>query len=150
VLVSSFSGIEAHLSHSEDSTLWHALGERCRQARGAREIRDVSIALGIPQYRLRAVERGLLREVRVDLAQRYFRFLGIDEWVADWCRANRELAIRVGLLDATRTVAPPLIHVDETHRKAHRMGRGHAALFRRRDRRSTGRDPRTCAGVTTA
>jgi hypothetical protein len=100
VLVSSCPGIEAHLSHSEDSTRWHALGERCRQARGAREIRDVSVALGIPQYRLRAV--GLLREVRVELAQRYVRFLGIDEWVADWCRANRELAIRVGLLDATR------------------------------------------------
>ncbi len=102
VLVSSFPGIEAHVSHSEDSTRWHALGEPCRQARGAREIRDVSVALGIPQYGLRAVEAGLLREVRGDLARRYFRFLGIDEWVATWCRANRDLASRVGLLDSAR------------------------------------------------
>ena len=102
VLVSSFPGIDARLVHSEDSIRWHALGARCRQARGARGIRDVSVALGIPQYRLRAVEGGLLKEVRVVLARRYFRFLGIDEWVADWCRVNRELATRVGLLDGAR------------------------------------------------
>ena len=69
VLVSSFPGIEAHLTHSEDSTRWHALGARGRQARGARGIRDLSVELGIPQYRLRAVEGGLLKEVRVDLAE---------------------------------------------------------------------------------
>ena len=102
VLVSSAPAIEAHLSHSEDSIRWQALGARCRQARGARGIHDVSVALGISQYRLRAVEGGLLKEVRVDLARRYFRFLGIDEWVADWCRVNRELATRVGLLDGAR------------------------------------------------
>jgi hypothetical protein len=102
-LVSSFPGIEPRLAHSEDSTRWHALGARCRQARGARGIREVSLALGIPQYRLRAIEGGLLREVRADLAQRYFHFLGIDEWVARWCRANRELATRVSLLNGART-----------------------------------------------
>jgi hypothetical protein len=102
-LVSSFPGIEAHLAHNEDSTRWHALGARCRQARGARGIRDVSLALGIPQYRLRAIEGGFLREVRADLARRYFPFPGIDAWVADWCRANRELATRVGLLEGERT-----------------------------------------------
>ena len=102
-LLSSFPGIEAHLAHSEDSTRWHALGGRCRQARGARGIRDVSVASGIPQYRLRAIEGGLLGEVHADLAHRYFHFLGISAWVADWCGANRELATRVGLLDGTRT-----------------------------------------------
>jgi hypothetical protein len=103
VLRSSFPGIEVHLGHSEDSARWQALGTRCRQARGARAIRDISVALAIPQYRLRAIEGGLLREVRADLGHRYFQFLGIDVWVADWCRANRELATRVGLLDGTRT-----------------------------------------------
>jgi len=101
-LLASFPGIEARLAHSEDSTRWHALGARCREARGARGIRDVSVVLGIPQYRLRAIEGGLLREVRADLARRYFRFLGIEEWVSRWSRANRELAIRAGLLDGTR------------------------------------------------
>jgi hypothetical protein len=104
-LILSFPGIEAHLTHSEDSTRWHALGAQCCRARGARGIRDVSVTLGIPQYRLRAIEGGHLREVRADLARRYFHFLGIDVWIAHWCRANRELARRVGLLDDTRT--PP-------------------------------------------
>jgi hypothetical protein len=30
--LSSFPGIDAHLGHSEDSTRWHPLGARCRQA----------------------------------------------------------------------------------------------------------------------
>ena len=41
-------------------------------------------------------------EVRPELARRYFHFLGIDEWVAAWCRANLELAVRGGLLSGTR------------------------------------------------
>ena len=57
------------------------------------------MALGIPQYRLRAIDCGHLREIRPDLARRYFHFLGIEAWVARWCRANRELARHVGLLD---------------------------------------------------
>jgi hypothetical protein len=103
VLVSSLPGIEAHLARSEDSARWHGLGERCRQARGGPGIRDVSAALGVSQYRLRAIEGGLSTDVHAELARRYVRFLGIDAWVADWCRANRELATRVGLLDGTRT-----------------------------------------------
>jgi hypothetical protein len=100
-VVSSFPGIEARLvRHSEDTIRWHALGARCREARGARGIRDVSVALGIPQYRLRAIESGHVRDVRAGLARRYFRFLGLESWVARWCRANRELAARVGLLDS--------------------------------------------------
>jgi hypothetical protein len=72
---------------------------RCAQARGARGIRDVAVALGIPQYRLRAIEAGQLPEVRIDLARRYFHFLEIEDWIARWCRANRELAARVGLIE---------------------------------------------------
>ncbi len=101
-LMSSFPGLDAHLiDRSEDTIRWHALAARCREARGSRGIRDVSVAIGIPQYRLRAIEGGLVREVRADFAWRYFRFLGIDAWVTKWCRANRELATRAGLLDGS-------------------------------------------------
>lgn len=101
-LMSSFPGLEAHvIDRSEDMIRWHALAARCREARGSRGIRDVSVAIGIPQYRLRAIESCLLREVRTDLAWRYFRFLGIDAWVTKWCRANRELAARAGLFDGS-------------------------------------------------
>lgn len=104
VLVSSFPGLSASILDRSDETIrWHAVGARCAQARGARGIRDVAIALGIPQYRLRAIEAGQLTEVRIDLARRYFRFLEIKDWIARWCRANRELAARVGLLEVKPT-----------------------------------------------
>jgi len=115
VLMTSFPGIEPHLTRSEDMTRWQALGARCRQARGARGIRDVSAASGIPQYRVLAIEGGHLREVRADLARRYFQFLGIDAWVARWCRANRELAGRVGLVDD----APRARRASRAHDRRH-------------------------------
>jgi hypothetical protein len=100
-LVDSFPGLPAHaLDHTADIIRWSSLGARCQDARGVRGMRDVSVATGIPQYRLRAVERGRLSEFRADLARRYFRFLGVEEWVAKWCRANRELAARAGLVDS--------------------------------------------------
>lgn len=101
VLVSSLPTLPADiLDRSDDTIRWHALGARCAQARGARGIRDVAIALGIPHYRLRAIEGGPFTEFRLDLARRYFRFLAIEEWVKRWCRSNRELTMRVGLIES--------------------------------------------------
>jgi len=47
----------------------------------------MSLITGIPQYRLRAIESGHLSEIRPALADRYFRVLGIEDWVTRWCRA---------------------------------------------------------------
>lgn len=66
----------------------------------------MSVVTGIPQYRLRAIESGQLSAIRPDLARRYFRTLGIEDWVTRWCRANRELAARAGLLDSRRPARP--------------------------------------------
>ncbi|HLG56807.1 MAG TPA: type II toxin-antitoxin system HicB family antitoxin [Vicinamibacterales bacterium] len=100
ILAASFPGLPASArARCEDTIRWHPLGARCREARGPRSVRDVSVALGIPQYRLNAIERGRLSEIHGDLARRYLRFLGMDTWVARWCRANRELAARAGLAD---------------------------------------------------
>lgn len=100
-LRSSFPEIDARfLERSKDTIRWHPLAARCREARGSRGIRDVSVATGIPQYRLRAFEGCHPGELRAELAWRYFRFLGIDAWVTRWCRANRALAARVGLTDS--------------------------------------------------
>jgi len=101
VLDSSFRTLPADILNRADDTIrWHALGARCAQARGARGIRDVAIALGIPQYRLRAIEGGRFTEFRIDLARRLFRFLEIEVWVERWCRSNRELATRIGLIES--------------------------------------------------
>lgn len=104
-MAESFQGLPAQaLDRSQDVIRWQALGARCKEARRARGIRDMSVITGIPQYRLRAIESGHLSEIRPDLAHRYFRILGIEDWVTRWYRANRELAARAGLLDAERPV----------------------------------------------
>lgn len=101
VLVSSFETLpEDVIDRADDTIRWQSLGARCAEARGARGIRDAAIALDIPQYRLRAIEGGRFTEFRIDLARRYFRFLAIEEWVKRWCRPNRELATRVGLIES--------------------------------------------------
>ena len=84
----------------EDVVRWAAVRRRCEQARSERglSIRHVSVGLGIPQYRLKAIEAGALNELRADMARRYFQFLGIEPWVAHWCEANPGLARRAGLL----------------------------------------------------
>jgi hypothetical protein len=102
-LAESFASLPATaLERSEDVIRWQPLSAMCKEARRARGIRDMSVVTGIPQYRLRAIESGHLSELRPDLARRYFRVLGIEEWVTRWCQANRELASRAGLLDSRR------------------------------------------------
>ncbi|HLC41989.1 MAG TPA: helix-turn-helix domain-containing protein [Methylomirabilota bacterium] len=89
----------------EDVIRWSSLGARCQRARADRgvTIRDVAIALKVPQYRLQAIEKGALRELKTTIARRYFQFLGIESWVRRWSRANRELARRAGMVPgATR------------------------------------------------
>jgi hypothetical protein len=68
-VIASYPGLEAHLDRSEDSIRWHALGAVRRGPR-CTGIREVSVALRIAQYRLWAIERGHLSEVRPDLARR--------------------------------------------------------------------------------
>ena len=46
IMAASFPGLPASaLARSGDTIRWHALGARCREARGPRNIRDVSVAL---------------------------------------------------------------------------------------------------------
>lgn len=86
----------------DDVVRWTAVRTRCEQVRGCRRlsIKDVAVALQLPQYRLRAIEAGRLHELKADMAQRYFSFLGMDGWITDWCIANQDLARRARLLEA--------------------------------------------------
>ena len=71
----SFPHVPIEMAGSvEDLVRWQPLGARCREARAERgwSYRDASAATGIPQYRIKAVEEGRIREVKPDLARRYF------------------------------------------------------------------------------
>ena len=82
----------------EDLIRWGPLKARCEQMRAGRRIsiKAAAARVGIPQYRIAAIEGGRLRELVPDLALKYFDFLGIGPWVKKWIRANRELATRAG------------------------------------------------------
>jgi hypothetical protein len=83
-----------------DTVRWGSLRARCEEERETRglTLKDISSDLKIPQYRLRAIEQGTLRELKTQFAHRYFHYLGIESWVKRWARANAELARRSGIL----------------------------------------------------
>ena len=57
-IADSLPGLPAEaLDLSDDLIRWNALGARCKDARGARWLRDAAVASGVPQYRVRAIER---------------------------------------------------------------------------------------------
>ncbi|MFQ5906699.1 MAG: helix-turn-helix domain-containing protein [bacterium] len=84
----------------EDMIRWSALGARCEHERDKRglSVRDISLRLKIPQYRLKAIESGILGKFEPEMARQYFRFLGIQAWLTRWGKANRELARRAGVI----------------------------------------------------
>ncbi len=85
------------------------LGARCSEAReqlGA-SLKETARQLRVPQYRLRAIESGSLREVRLDVLQEYVVFLGLERWYPKWRRANGAL----------------LAELEPTQRKGSRRGR---------------------------
>ncbi len=88
----------------EDLIRWQSLRTRMEQAREhmGLTIRDVSSRLGIAQYRLRAIESGSRRSFLPEMALRYIEYLDIGPWFKRWCKANRELAARAGLLEPRR------------------------------------------------
>jgi hypothetical protein len=105
-LDTSLSGAEIRV---EDGVRWASVRASCEQARGARGlgIRDVSVALPAPQYRLKAIEQGVFKELDPKVAWRYFKFLGIQRWMERWARMNDDLARRIGLIRGPGVVNKP-------------------------------------------
>lgn len=60
-------------------------------------IKEVAARLKEPQYKIKAVEKGELRQVDVEVFQKYCCFLELDEYVASWCRQNGVLAEKLGV-----------------------------------------------------
>lgn len=83
----------------EDTIRFTSLGARCREARETlgKTLPQLARQLKVPQYRLRAIENGRVREVEPEIAARYFEHLGITEWIARWARRNAELARRLSI-----------------------------------------------------
>jgi ribosome-binding protein aMBF1 (putative translation factor) len=66
-----------------------------RQQRGL-SLKDVSQELKIPQYRLRAIEGGMLRQVVLEALTAYTQYLGLADQLARWREENRDVYDEIG------------------------------------------------------
>jgi hypothetical protein len=81
------------------------LGTRCAEAReriGA-SVKDVARELRVPQYRVRAIESGSLRQIQLEVLEKYISFLGLQRWYGKWRAANQAL---LGELKGTHAEEP--------------------------------------------
>lgn len=74
-----------------------AVAQRCRIARESRglTIKEVASNLNVPQYRLKAIEAGHLRELRPAILEKYLGFLSLQRWFARWAKVNQALFKRI-------------------------------------------------------
>jgi hypothetical protein len=68
------------------------------EGEGGLSIKDVAIQLGVPQYRIKAIEAGRLNEDDALVLPRYVSLLGLERWARRWATANPELAATLGLV----------------------------------------------------
>lgn len=78
-----------------------ALRLRCanRREKLGLSLKQAAARLRVPQYRLRAIENGTLREVDVEILRSYVQLLGAGRWFRRWVLANGHLAARIGVGD---------------------------------------------------
>jgi hypothetical protein len=69
------------------------LGARCVEARerAGLGVKDVARQLGVPQYRVRAIESGSPGQIDSEVLQKYIVVLGLERWYAEWRAANGAL-----------------------------------------------------------
>lgn len=67
--------------------------------RTGKTIKETAKELNVPQYRLRAIETGKVKEILPEILRGYSKFLGIDEWCLQWAKKNKSLAIKFGMVE---------------------------------------------------
>lgn len=84
----------------ERITRYHAVAARLIAARASRGkcIQELAKVLKVAQYKLRALEGGTSASIDPELLRRYAMHLGVEPWLRRWVRANRRLAVQLGLV----------------------------------------------------
>jgi hypothetical protein len=64
--------------------------------RGERTIlKAVAAELKAPQYRLKDIEQGQVKNIKSEILLRYIGFLGLSRWFSQWKKANPRLAEKI-------------------------------------------------------
>ncbi len=64
---------------------------RCRRQEMGLSLKEASQQLKIPQYRLRAIEAGMLPQIAMASLHSYVQFLGLADQFAHWQRDNTDV-----------------------------------------------------------
>lgn len=78
----------------ETTIRFGAVAQRCKAGREQRGLglKEVAASLRVPQYRVRSIEEGHIKQVEGDVLQQYVRYLGLANWFKRWLQANQDLA----------------------------------------------------------
>lgn len=81
----------------EETVRLMSLNAKCQEVREERglSIKDVAAKLEIPQYRLKAVEKGRAKDILPDVLEKYIAFLSLEDWFEQWKEANPKLAAKL-------------------------------------------------------
>ena len=94
VLMPGLAEVADRMGHDlEAGARLMSLKAKCTEVREKKglSIKDVAKQLGVPQYRIKAIEAGTLSEIDAVVLRRYFELLGLGRWVtinAEWHRQH--------------------------------------------------------------
>ncbi len=76
-----------------------SVASRVQEARQKKKLalKDAATALKVPQYRLRDIEQGRLKQIVANILVQYVGFLGLKTWFGRWRKANPGVVHRLGL-----------------------------------------------------
>ena len=74
----------------EDTIRFHAVSAKCKERRESKKLnlKEIGHKLKVPQYKLRYIENGSVRNIEVEILYKYINFLGLSEWFQQWLKSN--------------------------------------------------------------
>lgn len=89
--------IDKYNMNSKDMIRFLMVSEMCQAERERKELtfKQISVALKVPQYRLKDVEKSSIKNISVDILERYIDFLGLSERFESWKKHNTDVYERL-------------------------------------------------------
>ena len=83
----------------EDTIRFHSVASKCREQRKSLQLtlKDVSLKLKVPQYKLRFIEKGSIRNIDPKILFQYLNYLDLNDWFQDWLESNPEYSSKFSI-----------------------------------------------------
>ena len=89
--------IDKYNMNPKDMIRFQMVSEMCwaeRERKGL-TFKQISVALKVPQYKLKDIEKSGVKTITVDILERYINFLGLNEWFNSWKKNNTDVYERL-------------------------------------------------------